>query len=138
MIDDGINLVIRLSGFKLHCSQLTIFMMSSVFSFFQEVSPGRFSIICHIRNCRSQRVYATFSSSSSIYLWQKNSTFLQYINGFFYLVNGLTPLVSTVMRVDGNAVFHFYIGFGTEVWNLQVPFIYVFTVQLGFATAIQY
>ena len=58
--------------------------------------------------------------------------------GFFYLVNGLTPLVSTVMRVDGNAVFHFYIGFGTEVWNLQVPFIYVFTVQLGFATAIQY
>ena len=58
--------------------------------------------------------------------------------GFFYLVNGLTPLVSTVMRVDGNAVFHFYIGFGIEVWNLQVPFIYEFTVQLGFATAMQY
>ena len=137
MIYDGINLAMRLSGFKIHRSQLTIFMMSSVFSFFQEVSPGRVSIICHIRNCRFQRVYTT-SSSSSIYLWQKNSTSLRYINGFFYLVNGLTPLVSAVMRVDGNAVFHFYIGFGTEVWNLQVPFVYVFTVQLGFVTAIQY
>lgn len=123
LIDDGISLVIRLSGFKLHSSQLTIFITSSVFSFFQEVWPGQVSVSCHMWKCRSQWMHATFAPSSSIHLCQKNPNNIlmpQYIYGFFYVINALIPLVSTAMCVDGNGIFHFYIGFGAEVWNLQV------------------